>query len=223
VEAALRRNHDRLRQAFEGTVMAIAKAVEARDLYIAGHQRGVAKLACAIGREIGLDEEHIEGIYLGATIHDIGKIHLPAEILGKPAQLEATEYDLIKAHPEIGFEILKDIEFPWPIAKIARQHHEHLDGSGYPQGLKGDNIIMEARIVAIADVTEAMACHRPYRPSLGINAALAELEKHKGKYYDPRMVDACIRLITEKKFSLEKKSEEKRMPQSKRPFSIKDI
>lgn len=203
-EETLRRDHDRLRQAFECTVMAVAKAVEARDLYIAGHQRRVAKLACAIAYEIGLHKERIEGIYLGATIHDIGKIHLPAEILGKPALLEDKEFDLIKGHPEVGYKILKDIEFPWPIAEIAHQHHEHLDGSGYPQGLVGDAIILEARIVAVADVMEAMSSHRPYRPGLGIDAALAELEKHKGQYYDPKIVDACKHLIEEKKFSFEK-------------------
>jgi putative nucleotidyltransferase with HDIG domain len=202
-EEAITRDHERLRQAFEGTIRAVAKAVEARDLYIAGHQRRVAKLACAIAHEIGLNTEQLEGINLGATIHDIGKIHLPAEILGKPALLEDTEYELIKGHPEVGYKILKDIDFPWPIAEIAHQHHEHLDGSGYPQGLVGDAIILEARIVAVADVVEAMACHRPYRPGLGIDAALAELEKHKGKYYDPKIVDACQHLLEEKKFSFE--------------------
>ena len=202
-EAALQQSHDRLCQALEGTITAIARAVEARDLYVAGHQRRVAQLACAIAEEMGLAKEQVEGIYMGAMIHDIGKIHLPAEILGKPARLVETEFALVKTHPEVGFEILKDIEFPWPAAEIAHQHHEHLDGSGYPQGLVGNEILLEARIVCVADVVEAMACHRPYRPALGFESALAEIEKNSGLFYDQVVVAACQRLFLEKKFTLE--------------------
>lgn len=199
-EAALKRSYDQLRQALEGTVTAITRAVEARDLYVAGHQKRVARIACAIANEMGLPAEQIEGIRMGAMIHDIGKIHLPAEILGKPAHLMETEFALVKTHPEVGFEILKDIEFPWPVAETAHQHHEHIDGSGYPQGLVGDEIILEARIVCVADVIEAMACHRPYRPALGIERALAEIEKNSGILYDEAVVAACKRLFLEKKF-----------------------
>ena len=202
-EAALQRSHDQLRQALEGTITAITRAVEARDLYVAGHQRRVAQLACAIANELELTAEQIEGIHMGAMIHDIGKIHLPAEILGKPAHLLEAEFALVKSHPEVGFEILKDIEFPWPVAEIAHQHHEHLDGSGYPQGLVDNEILLEARIVCVADVVEAMACHRPYRPALGIERALAEIEKNSGVFYDQVVVAACQRLFLEKKFTFE--------------------
>lgn len=202
-EAALQRSCDQLRQALEGTITAIARAVEARDLYVAGHQRRVAQLACAIAEEMGLSAEQIEGIHMGAMIHDIGKIHLPAEILGKPARLVEPEFALVKSHPEVGFEILKDIEFPWPVAEIAHQHHEHLDGSGYPQGLTGNEILLAAQIVCVADVVEAMACHRPYRPALGVEKALAEIEKNSGVFYDQEVVAACNRLFLEKKFTFE--------------------
>jgi putative nucleotidyltransferase with HDIG domain len=200
-EEALKKSHHRLRQALEGTITAIAKAVEARDLYIAGHQQRVAQLSCAIAEEMGLNAEQIEGIHMGAMIHDIGKIHLPAEILGKPAKLLDTEYALIKSHPEVGYEILKDIEFPWPVAAIVHQHHEHLDGSGYPQGLVGDDILLEARIVCVADVVEAIAGHRPYRPALGTNKAFAEIEKNKSVFYDQEVVNACLNLFQKKNFA----------------------
>lgn len=203
-EKKLRQSHDRLKQALEDTITAIARAVEARDLYIAGHQRRVAMLSCAIAKEMGLNDDLIEGIHMGATIHDIGKIHLPSEILNKPDRLIDAEFALVKSHPEVGYEILKDVKLPWPVAQIVYQHHEHLDGSGYPQGLTGDDILLEARIVTVADVVEAMSCHRPYRPAMGIKKAIRELEKNKGKYYDPLAVDACVRLLREKSFIFEK-------------------
>jgi PAS domain S-box-containing protein/putative nucleotidyltransferase with HDIG domain len=203
-EIEVRHSRDRLKHALEDTITAIARAVEARDLYVAGHQRRVAWLSCAIAREMGLSDDQIEGIHMGATIHDIGKIHLPSEILNKPARLFETEFALVKSHPEVGYEILKDVKLPWPVAQIVFQHHEHLDGSGYPQGLKGDNIILEARIVCVADVVEAMACHRPYRPAMGIDKAIGEIEKNKGKFYEPAAVNACVRLLREKKFTFEK-------------------
>ncbi len=193
----------KIKESLVGTIHAIAMAVEARDPYTAGHQRRVSKLATAIAVAMGLDEHQVEGIRLGAIIHDIGKIYLPAEILSKPSRLTETEYTMIKEHPAVGFGILKDIAFPWPIAMIAHQHHERMDGSGYPLGLKGGEICLESRIVAVADVVEAMSSHRPYRPGLGIDAALDEISNNKGKIYDADVVDACHKLFVEKNFSLE--------------------
>jgi len=152
---------------------------------------------------MGLDAGRIDGLRMGASIHDIGKINLPAEILAKPTKLSDPEFALIKGHAQVGYDILKDIAFPWPVADIAWQHHERLDGTGYPQGLKGDEICLEARIVAVADVVEAMSSHRPYRPSLGIDAALQEIETHRGTWFEPAAVDACLKLFREKKFSFE--------------------
>jgi len=170
-----------MRKSLIGTVVAVARAVGARDPYTAGHQQRVSQLARAIAQEMGLERDRIDGLRLGAIIHDIGKIYLPAEILSRPVKLANIEYELIKSHPQVGYDILKDIPFPWPIAEIAYQHHERLDGSGYPQGLKGEEICLEARIVAVADVVEAICNHRPYRPSLGIGAALEEIESNRGK------------------------------------------
>ncbi|MDQ6958274.1 MAG: PAS domain S-box protein [Mariprofundaceae bacterium] len=192
-----------LKASLVGTIVAISKAVEARDPYTAGHQQRVARLARSIAQEMDLDSNRIDGLRMGATIHDIGKIHLPAEILSKPTKLTETEFELIKTHTQVGFDILKDIEFPWPIADIAYQHHERLDGTGYPQGLKGDEICLEARIVAVADVVEAISSHRPYRPALGMDVALKEIETHRGKWYEPAAVDACLKVFREKKFSFD--------------------
>ncbi len=152
-----------------------------------------------------MDSERIDGLRMGATIHDIGKIRLPAEVLSKPSKLTETEFELIKSHCQVGYDILKDIEFPWPVANIAYQHHERLDGTGYPQGLKGDEICLEARIVAVADVVEAISTHRPYRASLGMDVALKEIETHRGEWFEPAAVDACLNLIREKKFSFDDK------------------
>jgi len=189
---------DRLRKSLEESVAVVAATVEARDPYTAGHQQRVADLAVAIARLMGLEDERLAGVRLGAIVHDLGKIHIPAEILSKPGRLSKIEFELIKSHPQSGYDIVKGIEFPWPIAQIVLQHHERLDGSGYPQGLKGEAIILEARILAVADVVEAMSSHRPYRAGLGIEAALGEIERGRGTSYDAGVADACLRLFREK-------------------------
>jgi PAS domain S-box-containing protein len=202
----LRRNQEKmlkqLRDGLEGTVQAVSAMVEMRDPYTAGHERRVAELACAIAVEMGLDEERVRGIHLAGTVHDLGKIQIPAEILSKPGRLTEVEFSLIRQHPKTGYEILKNIEFPWPIAQMILQHHERMDGSGYPQGLKGDEILIEARILAVSDVVEAMASHRPYRPGLGVSSALDEIRKNRGKFYDEHVVDACVKLFEEKQYVL---------------------
>jgi PAS domain S-box-containing protein/putative nucleotidyltransferase with HDIG domain len=198
-----RQHAARLQKALLETVEAIGSALEKRDPYTAGHQRQVAKLAHAIAQEMHLPQEAVEGIYMGSLIHDVGKIYVPAEILSRPGKLSEAEFNLIKAHPQVGYEIIKGIEFPWHVGKMILQHHERLDGSGYPQGLKGDEVCLEARILAVADVVEAMASHRPYRPSLGLEAALEEISQNRGRLYDPQAVDVCLRLFREKGFTFE--------------------
>ena len=192
-----------LQKALEGSIHAMALAVEMRDPYTSGHQQRVADLARAIAKKMGLSEEKIAGVLMAGIIHDLGKIAIPAEILSKPGVITKTEFELIKSHVRVGYDILKNIEFPWPIADIVLQHHERLDGSGYPTGLSGNQIILEARILSVADVTEAMASHRPYRPSLGINVALEEIEKNKGVLYDSDVVTTCLKVFHEEgyKFS----------------------
>ena len=185
----------RLRESLVSTIRAIALTVEMRDPYTAGHQNKVADICVAIGKELGWSEDRLEGLRLGATIHDIGKINVPAEILNRPGRLSAPEFEIIKSHPQTGYEIVKDIAFPWPLAEMILQHHERLDGSGYPRGLKADAIIPEARILCVADVLDAMSSHRPYRAGLGKEAALAELERGRGTWYDPAAVDACLNLF----------------------------
>jgi PAS domain S-box-containing protein/putative nucleotidyltransferase with HDIG domain len=194
---------DSLRKAVGTTIQVMVSAVEARDPYTAGHQIRVANLARAIATEMGLPQDKIEGIRMAGSIHDIGKLSIPAEILSKPTKLTNLEFSLIKEHSLKGHEMLKDVESPWPLAQIVYQHHERMDGSGYPGNLKGDEIIMEARILAVADVVEAMASYRPYRPAIGVEAALNEIEKNKGTLYDTDAVDACLRLFQEKGFQLE--------------------
>jgi HD-GYP domain-containing protein (c-di-GMP phosphodiesterase class II) len=189
-----------LSQGLEKTVLVIATMVEMRDPYTSGHQQRVADLAVAIATDMGLPEQQIRGIHLAGVIHDLGKIQVPAEILSKPGRLNEAEFALIKAHPQTGYEVLKDIQFPWPIAQIVLQHHERLDGSGYPQGLKGDQIMLEARILIVADVVEAMSSHRPYRPGLGLPQALEELRRNRGRFYDPAVVDACLKLFEERRY-----------------------
>lgn len=193
----------RHKQALVDAIRAIAMTMEKRDPYTAGHQQRVADLAVAIGRELGFTEDRLEGLRLGATIHDIGKIYVPAEILNRPGRLTAAEFEIIKSHAQVGFDILKDVQFPWPVADTVLQHHERLDGSGYPQGLKEDKIILEARILAVADAVEAITAHRPYRPGRGIEAALAEIDTNRGTLYDSQVVDVCLRLFRDKHFSFE--------------------
>lgn len=191
----------RLRKSLEDTVQAVATVIELRDLYTAGHQKRVAQLATAIANEMHLNEDRVHGIHIAGIVHDIGKIHIPAEILSKPAKLTEIEYNLVKTHSQAGYDILKGIEFPWPIAQTVLQHHERINGTGYPQGLKGDNIILEARILAVADVIDSMFSHRPYRPGMDIVPALDEIQKNRGVLYDDKVVDACLKLFLENKFS----------------------
>ncbi|MHC2994102.1 MAG: PAS domain S-box protein [Candidatus Atribacteria bacterium] len=202
MEKELRQSYQKLRKTMEGTINTIAKIVETKDPYTAGHQLKVSKLATAIAKEIELSPDSIEGIRIASLVHDIGKISLPAEILSKPSKLTEIEYSLIKDHSQVGYDILKSIEFPWPIAQIVLQHHERLNGSGYPHGLKGDDILLEARILAVVDVVEAMSSHRPYRPAWGIDKALEEISKNKGILYDPKVVDVCLKLFKKKEFKL---------------------
>jgi PAS domain S-box-containing protein len=201
-EAELQQTLESLRKSFGVTIQVMVSAVEMRDPYTAGHQVRTADLARAIAMEMGLPKDKIDGIRMAGSIHDIGKLSIPAEILSKPTKLTDIEFDLIKDHSQSGYEMLKDVESPWPLAQIVYQHHERMNGSGYPRNLKGNEIIIEARIMAVADVVEAMASHRPYRPGLGIDAALAEIEKNKGTHYDNTVVDACLRLFREKGYQL---------------------
>jgi PAS domain S-box-containing protein len=197
-EEKLQRTLESLRKAVGTTIQVMVSAVEMRDPYTAGHQIRSAHIARAIAIEMGLDQDRIDGIHMAGSIHDIGKLSIPSEILSKPTNLTRLEYSLIKEHPRNGYEMLKDVESPWPLAEIIYQHHELINGTGYPRNLKGDEILVEARILAVADVVEAMASHRPYRASLGIEAALKEIEKNKGILYDNTVVDACLRLFREK-------------------------
>lgn len=202
-EQKLKDTLERLRRAIGTTIQVMVSAVETRDPYTAGHQLRSADLARAIAGEMGLPQETIEGIRMAGSIHDIGKLSIPAEILSKPTKLSDIEFRLIKEHAQLGYEILKDVESPWPLAEIVHQHHERMDGSGYPRNLKGEEILIEARILSVADVVEAMASHRPYRPGLGIDMALAEIENNRGIFYDHAVVDACLRLFRERGFKLE--------------------
>jgi putative nucleotidyltransferase with HDIG domain len=199
----LKASFERLRQSLESTISALASALELRDPYTAGHQQRVTDLACAIAEEMGLGEEQIAGIRMAGRIHDIGKINIPAEILNKPGPLNEIEYSLFKNHPQVGHDVLENVEFPWPVAQIVFQHHERMDGSGYPQGLSGEEIILEARILAVADIVEAIASHRPYRPARGIGDALEEILHNKGILYDSAVVDACLRVFYERGFQFE--------------------
>ena len=177
-------------------------ASEARDPYTAGHQKRVADLARAIATEMKLPHDKIEGIRMAGAIHDIGKISIPSEILSKPTKLSDLEFSLIKAHTQYSYEIIKDVESPWPLADIVYQHHERINGSGYPQGLKGEDILIEARILAVADVVEAMISYRPYRPALGVEIALTEIEQNKGTLYDCKVANACLKLFRKKSYQM---------------------
>jgi len=202
MEEDIAQSYDKLQKAMVGTIEAMANIVERRDPYTAGHQQRVARLCQAIALEMELSDDRVEGIFMAALIHDIGKIAVPAEILSKPGRLSEMEFELIKIHPQAGYDILKGIEFPWPIAEVTFQHHERMDGSGYPRGLTGDQILWEARIMAVADTVEAMATHRPYRPALGIDEALNEVMQNAGNKYDSGAVEACRRVFSESGFQL---------------------
>jgi putative two-component system response regulator len=200
--SALKANLDKSQRAMEGIIQAIAATVEIRDPYTAGHQERVAALCCAIAQAMNLPSDTIYGLRMAAVLHDLGKIAVPAEILTRPGPLNDLEYGLIKNHVQYGYDILKKIEFPWPLAKIVQQHHERMDGSGYPLGLKAAEIILEARILAVADVLETISSHRPYRPSLGMAQAVNELTENRGTLYDADVVDACVQLASEKHFQI---------------------
>jgi PAS domain S-box-containing protein len=202
-EAEVKQGLDKLHRTLLGTVAALANTVASKDPYTAGHQRRVAQLACAMARELEWPEDRIEGMQVQSLLHDLGKIAVPAEILSRPGSISPMEFELIKAHPQVGYDILKDIDFPWPVARTVLQHHERLDGSGYPAGITGEAIAPEARILAVADVVEAMASHRPYRAGLEIETALKEIARHKGKLYDPEAVDTCVKLFTEQGFAFD--------------------
>jgi putative nucleotidyltransferase with HDIG domain len=202
-EAGLKESFEKLKKALNGTVYALTEILQRRDPYTAGHQGRVAELACAIAREMGLSEDRLEGVRMAGLLHDIGKIYVPSEILARPGRISDLETDIIETHAQVGYEILKTIEFPWPVLETVLQHQERLDGSGYPSGLKGDDILLEARILAVADVVEAMSSHRPYRPTLGMDKALKEISDYRGVRYDADAVDACLRLFNEKGYKIE--------------------
>ena len=192
---------DRLEGSLEGTFKAMAMTLELRDPYMAGHQTRVSGLAVAIAREMNLPWEKIEGLRFAGLIHDIGKISAPAEIMAKPCRLTKSEFQLVKDHPRVGYDMVKEIAFPWPVAHIILQHHERMDGSGYPDGLVGDAIMVEARVLAVADVVEALCSLRPYRPALGLEKGLDEVRKGRGIRYDARVVDACVKVFRDGRFA----------------------
>lgn len=224
-EAEKKRWHDagKLRRNLEKTIQAVAAAVEIRDPYSIGHQRRVADLSRAIGTELGLPDEQIHGLHLAGTVHDLGKIRIPVQILSKPGKLTDLEFSFIRTHPEASYDILKDVEFLWPIAQIVLQHHERLDGSGYPQGLKTGQILLEARILGVADVVEAMTSHRAYRPGLALDAALSEITEHQGSWYEPAVVDACVRLFRDKGFAFQNEERHGAREQAREPDQIPEI
>jgi len=197
---ALAKSYKQLREMLTKTIDALTSAAEVRDPYTAGHQRSSSALACAIAKEMNLPEDTIEGLRIAGIVHDIGKICVAAEILSKPGRISDAEFNLIKNHSQVGHDILGSVDFPWPVADIVLQHHERIDGSGYPNGIKGAEILVEARILGVADTVEAMAAHRPYRPARGTDEAIAEIEKGRGTKYDPSVVDACAKLLAEKRF-----------------------
>ena len=202
-EKELKQSYQKLKKTMDATLDTMSRIIEAKDPYTAGHQYGVCQLAVRIAQEMKLPEDKIEGIRIASLIHDIGKIGLPTEILSKPTKLTDIEFSLIKGHSQIGYDILKPIDFSYPVANIVLQHHERLNGSGYPNNLRGDEILLEAKIICVADVVEAMSSHRPYRPALGIDVALNEINKNKGIFYDTEVVDTCLKLFKEKEFKFE--------------------
>jgi len=201
-EETIRDQLARLERALTGTIGAVSRMVELRDPYTAGHEQRVGQIAAAIAGAMGLDENTQRGLRIAGALHDVGKITVPAEILSKPSRLTIAEFELVKAHADQSYDVLRGIEFPWPVAEVARQHHERMDGSGYPRGLKGEQILVEARVTAVADVIESMASHRPYRPGLGLPQALAEIELNAGRLYDPAAAAACLELFRERRYVL---------------------
>ena len=201
-EGQIRQHAERLEKVFLDVVNLATTMAELRDPYTVGHEKRVAELSVAIGKELGLDADQLQGIRVGAHLHDLGKVAIPLEILNKPGRIDPVEMEMVKLHPLRGYEILKNIEFPWPIDQMALQHHERMDGSGYPGRKQGEEILLEARIIAVADVVEAMSSHRPYRPGLGIEMALKEIRAGRGRLYDPVIADACSRLFMEKNYSI---------------------
>jgi PAS domain S-box-containing protein/putative nucleotidyltransferase with HDIG domain len=201
-ERDLKRTLETLHRSIGAITLTLSTVVESRDPYTAGHQKRVAKLSRAIAQEMDLSPNLCDAVRMAGTLHDIGKIAIPSEILSSPAKLSKKAFELIKDHPQTGYDILREIEFPWPVADIVLQHHEKMDGSGYPKGLTGNDILLEARIIAVADVVESMASHRPYRPTLGIDATLKEIEKNKGITYDRSVADACLKLFNEKGYKI---------------------
>jgi len=202
-EERLRQSMAQIRNTLKAAINSLSSAIEMRDPYTAGHQERVTMLACAIGKEMGLPQEQIEAIQIAGIVHDIGKLSIPAEILSKPTKLSDVEFSLIKTHAYTGYTILNKIEFPWPVAQIVYQHHERIDGSGYPNGISGKDMLIEAKILSVADVVEAMSSHRPYRPAMGVETALEEISQNRGTLYDPDVADACLKLFAEKGFRFE--------------------
>ncbi len=200
LEKELKQTYKKLQKFIEGTANIITKVVETRDPYSTGHQQKVSKLATVIAREMKLSQDKIEGIKIASLVHDIGKVNLPTEIISKPGKLIEVEFNLIKNYPKVGYDILKKVDFPWSIAEIVLQHQEKIDGSGYPRGLKGDEICIEAKILGVANVVEAMSSYKSYRPALNIDEALAEIAENKNILFDPEVVDTCIKLFKEKDF-----------------------
>lgn len=205
LEEEFKRGIEKFRNSWKGVMQTLALSAESKDLYSVGHQKRVANIACCIAREMALSKEKVEGVYLAALLHDIGKVSIPTEILCKQGKLTKAEYDMIKVHPKMGYEILNEVEFSYPIAKIVLQHHEKIDGSGYPMGLTDEEILLEAKIIAVADVLEAMSSHRAYRPSLGLDKALEEISNNKGVLYDGEVADACLVAFIEKGFRFEQR------------------
>ena len=203
VEKNFQQTCKKIEKVIEGTANIITKVIELRDPYSAGHQQRVSKLATAIAREMKLSQDKIEGTRVASLVHDIGKVNLPTEIISKPKKLVEVEFNLVKNYPRVGYDILKKVDFPWPIAEIVLQHQEKIDGSGYPRGLKGDEICIEAKILGVANVVEAMSSYKSYRPALGIDEALAEILKYKNILFDPEVVDTCLILFKEKGFKFE--------------------
>ena len=200
LEKELKQSYKKLQKFIEGTAHIITKVVEIRDPYSKGHQQRVSKLATAIAQEMQLPQDKIEGVRFASLVHDVGKVNLPTEIVSKPSKLVEVEFNLLKNHPRVGYNILKKVNFPWPIAEIVFQHYEKIDGSGYPRGLKGDEILIEAKILGVANVVEAMSSYKSYRPALSINESLAEISKYKNILFDLEVVDACLKLFKEKRF-----------------------